>query len=137
MTETIRKKKSWRVEREFGLVVGGMFLLLSGWWLYRGKFHTVTQVILPLGAILVLLGIVIPRALVYPNKAWMKLAEGLSYVSTRIILAFVYFLVITPIGVIKRMTGWDPLNRRAARSDSYWRDYSERQRNPRHYEKMF
>jgi hypothetical protein len=137
MTTLIRKKKSWRVEREFGLIVGGMFLLLSGWWLYRGKFHTVTQVTLPLGAILLLLGIVWPRALVYPNKAWMKLAEGLSYVSTRIILAFVYFLVITPIGVIKRMTGWDPLNRRAARSDSYWRDYSERQRNPRHYEKMF
>jgi hypothetical protein len=137
MTSAIRKKKSWRVEREFGLVVGGMFLLLSGWWLYRGKFHTVRQVTLPLGAILVLLGIVIPRALVYPNKAWMKLAEGLSYVSTRIILAFVYFFVITPIGVIKRMTGWDPLNRRAPRSDSYWRDYSERQRNPRHYEKMF
>ena len=137
MTKAIRKKKSWRVEREFGLVVGGMFLLLSGWWLYRGKFHTVTQVTLPLGAILVLLGIIIPRSLVYPNKAWMKLAEGLSYVSTRIILAFVYFFVMTPIGVIKRMTGWDPLNRRAARSDSYWRDYSERQRNPRHYEKMF
>jgi len=137
MTEAIRKKKSWRVEREFGLVVGGMFLLLSGWWLYRGKFHTVTQVTLPLGAILLLLGIAFPRALIYPNKAWMKLAEGLSYVSTRIILAFVYFFVITPIGVIKRMTGWDPLNRRAARSDSYWRDYSERQRNPRHYEKMF
>ena len=137
MTETIRKKKSWRVEREFGLIVGGMFLLLSGWWIYRGKFQTVRQVTLPLGAILVLLGIIFPRALVYPNKAWMKLAEGLSYVSTRIILAFVYFFVITPIGVIKRMTGWDPLNRRAARSDSYWRDYSERQRNPRHYEKMF
>jgi hypothetical protein len=137
MTKGIRKKKSWRVEREFGLIVGGMFLLLSGWWLYRGKFHTVTQVTLPLGAILLFLGIVWPRALVYPNKAWMTLAEGLSYVSTRIILAFVYFFVITPIGVIKRMTGWDPLNRRAARSDSYWRDYSERQRNPRHYEKMF
>jgi hypothetical protein len=137
MTKATRKKKSWRVEREFGLIVGGMFLLLSGWWLYRGKFHTVTQVALPLGAILVFLGIVFPRALVYPNKAWMKLAEGLSYVSTRIILAFVYFFVITPIGVIKRMTGWDPLNRRAARSESYWRDYSERQRNPRHYEKMF
>src|ERR1043166_7725516 len=137
MTKVIRQKKSWRAEREFGLIVGGMFLLLSGWWIYRGKFHTVTQVTLPLGAILVLLGIVVPRALFYPNKAWMALAEGLSYISTRIILAFVYFLVITPIGFIKRLSGWDPLNRRAARSDSYWRDYSERQRNPRHYEKMY
>jgi len=137
MTETVSKKKSWRTEREFGLVVGGMFLLLSGWWIYRGKFHTVTQVTLPVGSVLVLLGIVIPRALFYPNKAWMALAESLAYVSTRIILAFVYFFIVTPIGFFKRLSGWDPLHRRAARSDSYWRDYSERQHDPRHYEKMF
>ena len=137
MTETVSKKKSWRTEREFGLVVGGVFLLLSGWWIYRGKLHTVTQITLPVGSVLVLLGIVIPRALFYPNKAWMALAEILSYVSTRIILAFVYFFIVTPIGFFKRLSGWDPLNRRAARSDSYWRDYSERQRDPRHYEKMY
>jgi uncharacterized membrane protein YgdD (TMEM256/DUF423 family) len=137
MTKAVPKKKSWRVEREFGLIVGGMFLLISVWWLYRGKFHTLTQITLPLGGVMVLLGIVFPRVLFYPNKAWMAFAEGLSYISTRIILAFVYFVVITPIGLIKRLTGWDPLSRRAARSESYWRDYSERQRDPRHYEKMF
>ncbi len=131
------KTRSLRAEREFGLIVGGMLLLLSGWWIYRGKFHAVTQISLPLGAVLVLLGIVIPRALVYPNKAWMGLAEGLAYISTRVILAFVYFIVITPIGFVKRLSGWDPLNRRAAKSESYWRDYSERQRDARHYEKMF
>src|ERR1043166_6856341 len=129
MKEIIIRKKSWRAEREVGLIVGGMLLLLSSWWIYRGKFHRVTPVTLPIGSVLVLLGLVVPRALFYPNKAWMALAEGLSYISTRIILAFVYFLVITPIGFIKRLSGWDPLNRRAARSDSYWRDYSERQRN--------
>lgn len=137
MNATVGKKKSVRAEREFGLIVGGMLLLISGWWIYRGKFHLVTQFTLPVGALLVLLGIVFPRALVYPNKAWMGLAEVLSYISTRIILAFVYFVVITPIGVIKRLTGWDPLSRRAVRSESYWRDYSPRQRDPRHYEKMF
>ena len=137
MKEIIIRKKSWRAEREFGLIVGGMLLLLSSWWIYRGKFHRVTPVTLPIGSVLVLLGVVIPRALYYPNKAWMALAEVLSYISTRIILAFVYFLVITPIGIIKRLSGWDPLDRRAARRESYWRDYSERQRDPRHYEKMY
>ena len=133
----ISRKKSWRAEREFGLIVGGMLLLLSCWWLYRGKFHSLTQFTLPVGVVLVLLGIVIPRVLYYPNKAWMAFAEVLSYISTRIILAFVYFVVITPIGFIKRLSGWDPLDRRTARRDSYWRDYSERQRDPRHYEKMY
>ena len=131
------KRKSFRTEREFGLIVGGILVLLSAWWIYRGKFHAVSQVTLPLGAILVLLGLALPRALVLPNKAWMALAEALSFVSTRIILAVVFFGIVTPIGFVKRLFGWDPLGRRAPASESYWRPYSARQRDSRHYEKMF
>lgn len=131
------KKVSRRAEREFGLIVGGVLLVLSLWWLYRGKFPALSHVTLPLGGLLVLLGLIFPAALVWPSKAWMALAEALSYVTTRIILAFVFFVIVTPIGFIKRLFGWDPLHRRAAKSDSYWQPYSERQRDPRHYEKMF
>lgn len=92
---------------------------------------------MPVGAALVLLGLVLPQLLVLPNKAWMVFAEALSFVTTRIILAFVFFGIVTPIGVVKRRFGWDPLHRRAAPGDSYWKPYSERQRDPRHYEKMF
>lgn len=137
MTETVMRKRFHRAEREFGFIVGGVLILLSAWWIYRGKFASVAQVTLPLGGVLVLLGLAFPRALVYPNKAWMTLAEALAFVSTRIILAFVFFVIVTPIGFVKRLSGWDPLHRRAERSDSYWKPYSERQRDPRHYEKMF
>ena len=131
------KSRSFRAEREFGLIVGFVFALLGGWWLYRGKFTRAAEVAIPLGACLIFLGALLPRALVYPNKGWMKLAEGMSYVSTRIILAFVFFLVLTPVGLIKRAMGWDPLHRRSDSRDSYWRPYSQRQLDPRHYEKMF
>src|SRR4030095_15594308 len=131
------KQKSFRVEREFGLIVGGVLVLLSGWWLFCGEFITAAYVILAPGLLLILLGLLWPRALVLPNRAWMLLAEGLSFVTTRIILGLVFFLVVTPIGVVKRLSGWDPLSRRGARSASYWKPYSERQRNPHHYEKMF
>ena len=137
MTEPTKRKRSLRAEREFGLIVGGVLILLSGWWNYRGKFHSVATITLPVGAVLVLLGLAFPPALVYPNKAWMTLAEGLAFVSTRIILAFVFFVIVTPIGFVKRLSGWDPLHRRAAAADSYWQSYSERQRDPRHYEKMY
>ena len=137
MSQAITRKRSLRAEREFGLIVGGILLLFSLWWLYRGKFPAVSHLTLIVGPVLVLLGLVFPQALVLPNKAWMAFAEVLSFVTTRIILAFVFFVIVTPIGVIKRLFGWDPLNRRAAASDSYWKPYSERQRDPRHYEKMF
>ena len=127
----------FRAEREFGFIVGGVFLLLGAWWFYRGKFSTVAIFTTSLGAMLVLLGLIWPRALVYPNKAWMLLAAGLSFVTTRIILGLVFFLIVTPIGVVKRLSGWDPLSRRSGSSESYWRPYSERQRDPRHYEKMY
>jgi hypothetical protein len=130
-------KKQIRMEREFGLIVGVVFALLGCWWLYRGKFSDVAHITLPLGVVLILLALVFPRTLVYPRKAWMMLAEALAFVSTRIILGAVFFLVVTPIGFIKRLSGWDPLQRRAGPSGSYWRPYSERQRDPRHYEKMF
>ena len=131
------QQHSYRADREFGLIVGSAFVLLSVWWLYRAKFFHVVQITLPFGALLIVLGLLWPRALVIPNRAWMLLAEGLSFITTRIILSMVFFLMVTPIGLVKRFFGWDPLNRRSPPSLSYWRPYSKRQRDPRHYEKMF
>ncbi|HEV8370383.1 MAG TPA: SxtJ family membrane protein [Pyrinomonadaceae bacterium] len=129
--------KTFRAEREFGLIVGGVFALLGLWWLYRGKFTEATPIVVSLGLVLIFFAIIFPRALIYPNKGWMTLAEILAFVSTRIILAFVFFVVLTPIGLIKRAMGWDPLHRRSDPRESYWRPYSKRQLDPRHYEKMF
>ena len=130
-------KSRFRAEKEFGLIVGSIFVVLGGWWVYRGKFFEVACLSLAVGALLVGFGLLFPRALVYPNKAWMMLAEALSYVTTRIILGFVFFLIVTPIGVTKRLMGWDPLSRRTAGGSSYWREYPKRQHNTRHYEKMY
>jgi hypothetical protein len=131
------KTRRFRIEKEFGLLVGTVFVLLGGWWFYRGKMANVPAVLLLLGTSLIVLALIFPRALVYPNKAWMKLAEVLAFVMTRIILGIVFFLIVTPIGVIKRLSGWDPLRRRMAPSASYWHSYSTRQRDKRHYEKMY
>ena len=129
------KPRTFRAEKEFGLIVGGVFVLLGLWWLYRGKFTTAAYIFTVAGATLVLCGLVIPRLLTVPRKFWMKLAEGMAYVSSRIILAIVFFLVLTPIGLVKRATGWDPLQRRAVPRDSFWEPYPRR--DPRHYEKMY
>ena len=57
-------------------------------------------------------GLLVPRALVWPNRLWMGLAEALSFVMTRVILAIVFFALVTPIGLFRRLIGGDPLNRR-------------------------
>jgi hypothetical protein len=48
----------------------------------------------------------------------------------------VFFAVMTPIGVVMRRGGWDPLGRRGGRPSS-WVAYPRRQHDPRHFEKMF
>jgi len=126
---------SSRAERNFGLLVGGVLLLLAAWWYLRGRFPSAVPVAVAVGALLVLFGLVAPRALYWPNRGWMALAEALSFVSTRVVLAVVFFIAVTPIGLVKRLTGWDPLRRRAQSAGSYWRPYP--QRDPRHYEKMY
>ena len=126
-----------RAEREFGVIVGGVLLALRLWWFYRGKFEIAGIVLTFIGSALVLLGAFAPRLLVIPRKLWMKLAEGMSYVSSRIILFVVFFLVLTPIGLVKRAMGWDPLQRRAGSRESFWEPYPERQRDPKHYERMY
>jgi len=117
--------------------VGGIFAALSGWWLYRAKFQLVAPGLFAVGAILVLLAAVFPRALVIPNRLWMGLAGVLSFVMTRVILALVFFLLAMPIGLFRKMFGGDPLNRRSANAESYWKPYLSRQSDPRHYERMY
>ncbi len=131
------KQPTFRVEREFGLLVGAVLILVGSWWLYRGHWQRVATGFAGIGSVLVILGAIFPRALVYPNRAWMGFAHLLSLVTTPIILGLVYFLVIMPIGVIKRLSGWDPLRRRAPAATSYWSAYNERQHDPQHFEKMY
>lgn len=117
--------------------MGGVFVALGGWWIYRGRYTALALVLANVGALLVLLGGLYPKLLVVPNRLWMGLAEALGFVTTRVILALVFFLVVTPIGIVRRLAGGDPLGRRAGRTESYWKPYTERRSDPKHYEKMY
>jgi len=130
-------KTSFRAEREFGLLVGLMAVLIGSWRLYRGHWGVATSGLLGVGSALAILGLLAPRALVLPNRLWMGLAKWLSLITTPIILAIIFFLVVMPIGRIKRLFGWDPLRRRAPSAASYWGPYNARQRDPHHFEKMY
>lgn len=129
--------RRYRAEREFGLLVGGILAVLGGVSLWRRGPLLRNEILLAVGGLLVVLGAVAPRLLVVPNRLWMKLAELLGRVVSPVVLAIVYFLVVTPVGLLRRLTGADPLLRRGPRRDSYWSPYPARQRDPKHYEKMF
>ena len=132
--------RPFRAEREFGLLVGAILAAFGAWWVYREKFAAVRPWFLGVGALLLLLGAVAPKALALPYRGWMRLAELLARVITTLILAIVFFVVVTPIGLWKRLRGWDPLERRLApqaAGASFWRPYTGRQADPKHFDRMY
>lgn len=65
-------------------------------------------------------GLLVPARLGPLYRAWMRLALAISRVTTPIFMALVFFLVLTPAGLIARLVGHRPLTVRP-RSGSYWR----------------
>ena len=104
--------------RKFGLTVGTAFLAFGAIALWRGKQRTAI-VLLALGSLLVLGALVAPTALGPVELAWMGLALAISKVTTPIFMGIVYFLVILPIGLVRRLTGNSPILPRG-RAASRW-----------------
>ncbi len=100
-----------REGRKFGLTVGLAFLVLGGIVLWRDK-TTVAAVLGGLGAVLVLGGLLLPTRLGPVQRGWMGLAHAISRITTPIIMSIMYFLIITPIGILRRLFGGSALVRK-------------------------
>jgi hypothetical protein len=112
-----------RTLRRFGLAVGGVLFAAGAWFAWRSGTPAAPApaILLAVGSLLVISGSVAPSALRWPFLAWMGLALVLGAVMTRVILTLVYFLVVTPVGLVMRALGRDPMHRRAdPDADTYW-----------------
>jgi len=112
--------------RRFGLTVGAAFLVFAGiaWW--RGN-ATATTVLTALGGSLSVAGLLIPTYLGPVERAWMKLAHLISKVTTPIVMGVMYLLVLTPVGVLRRAFGGNPMVH-APEGAGYWKPRPEGQR---------
>jgi len=105
--------------RRFGLLVGGIFLLIGLWPLaWRGE-SVRTWALVPGGALIVL-GVLIPVALGPVYGIWMKIGGVLGRINTAIILSVVFFILFTPIGLIMRLKR-DPMRRKLEPGETTYR----------------
>jgi hypothetical protein len=122
--------------RKFGLMVGGVFALLGLLFLWRHPGRS--PYFLWPGIVLVLFGAILPRGLKWIYIAWMSVAFGLGFVMAHVILNLLFFLVLTPMGLIARLTGKDFLSLKLERAvRSYWIPRPQRARKPTDYERQF
>jgi hypothetical protein len=128
---------SSRQRREFGLLVGGALVALAVWVLLRRHRPAAAAPLAATGVLLSALGAFAPDLLAGPYRAWMALSRAAGWLTTRVLLALVYFVVLTPIGIIRRLSGADPLARRDEKPPTNWRPYPEGHGSRTHYEKMY
>jgi hypothetical protein len=105
--------------RKFGLTVGIAFLVLAGLLHFWRHKETAAAVFSGLGALLVVAALAVPTYLGPVQRAWMGLAHAISKVTTPIFMGVVFFLVVTPIGLLMRLVGRRTLVHRE-RDGGFW-----------------
>ncbi|MDX1644344.1 MAG: SxtJ family membrane protein [Thermoanaerobaculia bacterium] len=116
--------------RRFALVFGGALAALGALAWYRSS-DLAPYLLLP-AAVVVLIGLPAPRLLRGLYYAWMAIGLVLGTVVTAIILTTVFVVALTPIALVMRLLGKDPLAREIDRTaESYWipKEYEPRDRD--------
>jgi hypothetical protein len=96
------------VNRKFGLIVGGACLLITVWRYFA--HHQLMIWLLATGVLLILCAVIIPQILNPLRLLWDRIGHVLGIINTTIILFLLYFLIITPIGLIMRLLGKNNLD---------------------------
>lgn len=123
MAERVPARLTSREGRRFAFPVGAAFAVLSGLTAWRG--HTPAAITLgALAGFFIVAGLAVPDRLGGVYRGWMALAHAISRVTTPIFMGIVFFLILTPMGLLRRAFGRDSLVH-VERGGSYLVDRAE------------
>ena len=137
MLEEIKHIKTGKKDlRSFGVIIGIIFLLVAGFLFYREKESF--QIFLYIAGAFIGFGLIIPIILKPIYIVWMTFAVILGWFMTRVILSLLFYVIITPIGVVLRIFGKDFLElKKQAVQGSYWNQRDSNLEKNQNYEKQF
>ena len=102
----------------FGILFFIVFLLIALWPILNGGNLRIWSLLI--GAIFLVLGLLDSKILNPFKKIWIKFGELLGKVIAPLVLSIIYFIVITPIGLLLRIFGKDLLGTKLLDKKSYW-----------------
>jgi len=107
-------------DRAFGLGLAAVLgTATAAAWLLAGRRH---PWMLAVAGGLALVAVVAPGLLLPFNRLWGALGDGIGRVTNLVLLGLFYYGAILPVGLLARLLGGDPANRRPALHDgSFWR----------------
>ena len=111
--------KSQSSNRSFGLLFFIVFIVVGLWPITKGETANIYLILISL--FFLIFGLINSKILSPFNKAWIKFGEILGLIIAPIIMALVYFIILTPISLILRMFGKDLLGLKfMKKQDTYW-----------------
>ena len=116
-----KKKKTNKELRIFGLTMTIAFAVLGLIFIWRD--FTGWIVLFCISGFFLLTGLALPFILRPIEWLWMKVAHVIGIVMTYVLLTLTYYFIITPIGLLMRLFGRDPMKRKFDKNaGSYWSD---------------
>ena len=109
--------------RSFGIVFFIVFLLIALHPLLNGENLKIWSLIIAL--IFLILGSVNSKFLTPLNKIWFKFGIILGKIVSPLIMAIIFFFVVTPIAILMKLLKKDLLNLRYNKNESYWVEKAE------------
>ena len=111
--------KSQSSNRSFGLLFFVVFLIISLWPIKNGE--NLNIYFLTVSVIFLLLGLINSKLLSPLNKLWIKFGEILGIIIAPLVMALVYFFILTPVSLIVRTFGKDLLGLKFLKEkETYW-----------------
>lgn len=106
-------------DRAFGIVFTVVFAVIGAWPLPWGNPPRIWALVL--AAAFLAVALAAPALLAPLNRLWLRLGLLLHKIITPLVMGLIFFLAVTPTGLILRAMGKDPLRlRRDAAANSYW-----------------
>ena len=109
--------------RSFGIIFFLVFLLIATYPLINGDELRLWSLVISI--IFLLLGLINSKILNPLNKLWFKLGIFLGKIISPLIMGIIFFLVVTPIGLLMRLLNKDLLNLKFNNNSSYWIEKTE------------
>jgi hypothetical protein len=106
--------------KKFGFLFSGIFCLVGCFNYQKGATNLTLYCWFFFSFIVAMVSITAPELLAKPNKAWFLLGEALGKFVSPLVLGAIFFLLITPIGLITRIFGRDELRLHKGSGNSYW-----------------
>ena len=122
--------------RKTAFIVAAVLAAASILAWYRGR-GTTMAITAGIAVLLVLIGLFIPPLAKIFHRLWYRLAFGLGWINSRVLLTIIYFLIFIPYGLLSRMFGRDPLNIRQKQGESYWHKREKTRQTPEQFERLF